>query len=189
MGPGEQMARQRHSARIEFDLYYIENWSVSLDLKIVWMTIFRGILQRQAITDASTDFVRETANRHYRGCRLHRVTSVEALLDRGCSVVGIDNLLTGHLASIAHLSGRDFVFIKHDVTNYISVDAGGSVVLLGQRAPSLSRAASHAEGRRTGRTGAGPCQGEGARFVIASTSGVRRARASEEETTGATSTR
>jgi Undecaprenyl-phosphate glucose phosphotransferase len=35
--------------RIEFDLYYIENWSVSLDLKIMWMTIFRGILQRQAL--------------------------------------------------------------------------------------------------------------------------------------------
>jgi exopolysaccharide biosynthesis polyprenyl glycosylphosphotransferase len=34
--------------RIEFDLYYIENWSVSLDLKIMWMTVFRGILQRQA---------------------------------------------------------------------------------------------------------------------------------------------
>jgi Undecaprenyl-phosphate glucose phosphotransferase len=35
--------------RIEFDLYYIENWSVSLDLKIMWMTLFRGILQRQAL--------------------------------------------------------------------------------------------------------------------------------------------
>ncbi|HTG90476.1 MAG TPA: undecaprenyl-phosphate glucose phosphotransferase [Vicinamibacterales bacterium] len=34
--------------RIEFDLYYIENWSVSLDLKIMWMTLFRGVLQRQA---------------------------------------------------------------------------------------------------------------------------------------------
>ena len=33
--------------RIEFDLYYIENWSVSLDLKIMWMTVFRGVLQRQ----------------------------------------------------------------------------------------------------------------------------------------------
>jgi Undecaprenyl-phosphate glucose phosphotransferase len=33
--------------RIEFDLYYIENWSVSLDLKIMWLTLFRGILQRQ----------------------------------------------------------------------------------------------------------------------------------------------
>ena len=33
--------------RIEFDLYYIENWSLSLDLKIMWMTLFRGVLQRQ----------------------------------------------------------------------------------------------------------------------------------------------
>ena len=24
--------------RIEYDLYYIENWSVSLDLKIIWLT-------------------------------------------------------------------------------------------------------------------------------------------------------
>jgi Undecaprenyl-phosphate glucose phosphotransferase len=29
--------------RIEYDLYYIENWSVSLDLKIMWLTLLRGI--------------------------------------------------------------------------------------------------------------------------------------------------
>ena len=29
--------------RIEFDLYYIENWSLSLDFKIMWLTILRGI--------------------------------------------------------------------------------------------------------------------------------------------------
>ena len=46
----------------------------------------------------------------------------DALLDRGHSVVGIDNLLTGDLANIAHLSGRDFVFVKHNVTNYINLD-------------------------------------------------------------------
>ena len=46
----------------------------------------------------------------------------EALLDRGYSVVGIDNLLTGDIDNIAHLSGRDFLLIKHDVTNYITVD-------------------------------------------------------------------
>jgi Undecaprenyl-phosphate glucose phosphotransferase len=28
--------------RIEYDLYYIENWSVSLDLKIMWLTVLRG---------------------------------------------------------------------------------------------------------------------------------------------------
>ncbi len=43
----------------------------------------------------------------------------ETLLDRGHSVIGIDNLLTGSTANIAHLANRDFVFIKHDVTNYI----------------------------------------------------------------------
>jgi dTDP-glucose 4,6-dehydratase len=52
----------------------------------------------------------------------------ETLLDRGHSVVGIDNLLTGDLANIAHLAGRDFVFIKHDVTNFIAVDGPVDVV-------------------------------------------------------------
>ncbi len=46
----------------------------------------------------------------------------DALIERGHSVVGIDNLLTGDLANIAHLSGRDFLFIKHNVANYIHVD-------------------------------------------------------------------
>ncbi|MEE3202565.1 MAG: UDP-glucuronic acid decarboxylase family protein [Acidobacteriota bacterium] len=46
----------------------------------------------------------------------------EALLNRGYSVVGIDSLLTGDIDNIAHLGSRDFLFIKHDVTNYITVD-------------------------------------------------------------------
>jgi Undecaprenyl-phosphate glucose phosphotransferase len=33
--------------RIEYDLYYIENWSVALDLKIMWLTVLRG-LQKHA---------------------------------------------------------------------------------------------------------------------------------------------
>jgi dTDP-glucose 4,6-dehydratase len=52
----------------------------------------------------------------------------ETLLDRGHSVVGIDNLITGDLANIAHLAGRDFVFVKHDVTNFIHVDGPVDVV-------------------------------------------------------------
>jgi Undecaprenyl-phosphate glucose phosphotransferase len=35
--------------RIEYDLYYIENWSVSLDLKIMWLTVVRGLFQRAAV--------------------------------------------------------------------------------------------------------------------------------------------
>ena len=33
--------------RIEYDLYYIENWSVSLDLKIIWLTVVRGIFSQR----------------------------------------------------------------------------------------------------------------------------------------------
>jgi Undecaprenyl-phosphate glucose phosphotransferase len=29
--------------RIEYDLYYIENWSVGLDIKIMWLTVLKGI--------------------------------------------------------------------------------------------------------------------------------------------------
>jgi Undecaprenyl-phosphate glucose phosphotransferase len=33
--------------RIEYDLYYIENWSVSLDLKIMWLTLIRSLAPRR----------------------------------------------------------------------------------------------------------------------------------------------
>jgi len=46
----------------------------------------------------------------------------EHLLDRGVSVVGMDNLLTGDVSNIEHLTGRDFVFVRHNVTNYITLD-------------------------------------------------------------------
>jgi lipopolysaccharide/colanic/teichoic acid biosynthesis glycosyltransferase len=36
--------------RIEYDLYYIENWSVSLDLKIMWLTLLRAIVPRYLAT-------------------------------------------------------------------------------------------------------------------------------------------
>ena len=34
--------------RIEYDLYYIENWSVALDLKIMWLTVLRLSFHRHA---------------------------------------------------------------------------------------------------------------------------------------------
>ena len=36
------------SKRIEYDLYYIENWSLSLDIKILWMTLRHGLRDRNA---------------------------------------------------------------------------------------------------------------------------------------------
>ncbi len=53
----------------------------------------------------------------------------ETLLQRGHSVVGIDNLMTGDVANIAHLANQDFHFIQHDVTNYIYLDGPVDYVL------------------------------------------------------------
>lgn len=46
----------------------------------------------------------------------------EALLDRGHTVIGIDNLLTGDRENIEHLQQRDFRLIQQDVARYIDVD-------------------------------------------------------------------
>lgn len=46
----------------------------------------------------------------------------EALLARGHSVIGIDNLLTGDMRNVAHLREADFQFVRHDVTRYIDID-------------------------------------------------------------------
>lgn len=53
----------------------------------------------------------------------------DALLDRGYAVVGIDNLLTGDTANVAHLANRDFLLLRHDVTNYINIDGPVDLVL------------------------------------------------------------
>jgi dTDP-glucose 4,6-dehydratase len=37
----------------------------------------------------------------------------------GHEVICMDNLLTGEISNIAHIQDRNFLFIKHDVTNYI----------------------------------------------------------------------
>ena len=53
----------------------------------------------------------------------------DSLLDRGYSVVGIDNLLTGSLSNIRHLRNRDFEFVEHDVTNDVAVPGAVDLVL------------------------------------------------------------
>lgn len=39
---GETETLDKMQKRVEFDLYYIENWSLWFDLKIIWLTVFRG---------------------------------------------------------------------------------------------------------------------------------------------------
>jgi dTDP-glucose 4,6-dehydratase len=98
----------------------------------------------------------------------------ETLLDRGYSVVGIDNLLTGDLANIAHLAGRDFLFIKHDVTNYIFVDGPVDFVL--HWASPIDYLELPIQTLKVGALGThkalGLAKAKHARFVIASTSEV-----------------
>ena len=51
------------------------------------------------------------------------------LLGKGCEVVCMDNLLTGSLENIAHIQDPRFVFVKYDVTNFISIkgDLAGAI--------------------------------------------------------------
>src|SRR5215204_1190885 len=101
----------------------------------------------------------------------------EALLDRGHSVVGIDNLLTGDTANIAHLANRDFTFIKHDVTNYIYVDGPVDFVLhWASPASPIDYLELPIPTLKVGALGThkalGLAKAKGARFVLASTSEV-----------------
>jgi dTDP-glucose 4,6-dehydratase len=53
----------------------------------------------------------------------------ETLLEGGHTVIGIDNLLTGDLANLAHLRSRDLTFIQHDDTRYFTVAGAVDFVL------------------------------------------------------------
>ncbi len=101
----------------------------------------------------------------------------EALLDRGYAVIGIDNLLTGDIANIAHLANRDFQFIKHDVTNYIYVDGPVDFVLhWASPASPIDYLELPIQTLKVGALGThkalGLAKAKGARFVLASTSEV-----------------
>jgi dTDP-glucose 4,6-dehydratase len=101
----------------------------------------------------------------------------EALLDRGHSVIGIDNLLTGDTANIAHLANRDFVFIKHDVTNYIYVEGSVDAVMhWASPASPIDYLELPIPTLKVGALGThkalGLAKAKNARFVIASTSEV-----------------
>jgi dTDP-glucose 4,6-dehydratase len=99
------------------------------------------------------------------------------LLDQGHSVVGIDNLSTGDVANIAHLAGREFVFIKHNVTNYIHVDGPVDCVLhWASPASPIDYLELPIPTLKVGALGThnalGLAKAKQARFVIASTSEV-----------------
>jgi dTDP-glucose 4,6-dehydratase len=101
----------------------------------------------------------------------------DALLDRGHTIVGFDNLLTGDTANIAHLAGRDFTFVKHDVTNYMYVDGPVDYVLhWASPASPIDYLELPIQTMKVGALGThkalGLAKSKGAAFVLASTSEV-----------------
>ena len=51
LGAGQRLARQHVARKADrVRLYYIENWSVALDLKIMWLTLSEGFFHKHALS-------------------------------------------------------------------------------------------------------------------------------------------
>jgi dTDP-glucose 4,6-dehydratase len=101
----------------------------------------------------------------------------EALVARGHTVLGIDNLITGDLANIEPLTGRGFEFFRHDVTRHIQVDGPVDVVFhWASPASPIDYLKLPIQTLKVGSLGThnalGLALAKGARFVLASTSEV-----------------
>ena len=101
----------------------------------------------------------------------------EALLDRGDEVVCIDNLVTGSQDNIAHLFGRRFQFVEHDVSNYLWVPGPVDAVLhFASPASPRDYLEMPIQTLKVGSLGShntlGLAKAKGATFMLASTSEV-----------------
>jgi dTDP-glucose 4,6-dehydratase len=101
----------------------------------------------------------------------------ERLLAEGHEVICIDNLITGRRENIAHLDGRAFRFIQHDVTRGIEVEEPVDFVLhFASPASPADYLGLPIQTLKVGSLGTlnalGLAKSKGARFLLASTSEV-----------------
>jgi len=99
------------------------------------------------------------------------------LLDAGDRVIVMDNLLTGDIRNISSFVGQDFLFVKHDVTQYIVVDEPVDCVLhFASPASPIDYMQHPIHTLKVGALGTHKALGlamhQGARFLLASTSEV-----------------
>jgi len=102
----------------------------------------------------------------------------DKFLAEGHTVIAMDNLITGTTQNIEHLAGHDrFLFIKHDVTNYIYVEGELDAVLhFASPASPIDYLTLPIQTLKVGALGThkalGLAKAKGARFLLASTSEV-----------------
>lgn len=102
----------------------------------------------------------------------------DRFLAEGHQVIAMDNLITGNTRNIAHLAGnRNFLFIHHDVTNYIYI-AGELDAILHFASPAspIDYLKLPIQTLKVGALGThnalGLALAKGARFLLASTSEI-----------------
>ncbi len=102
----------------------------------------------------------------------------DRLLAAGHQVIGIDNLITGNMANLAHLEGDDrFRFIEHDVSTFINVEGPVDNILhFASPASPIDYLELPIQTLKVGSLGThnslGLARAKGARFLLASTSEV-----------------
>ena len=102
----------------------------------------------------------------------------DALIERGESVVAVDNLVTGRAENLEHLFGTDsFQFVRHDVTEYLWVPGDVDAVLhLASPASPVDYLELPIQTLKVGSLGThnslGLAREKHARFLLASTSEV-----------------
>jgi dTDP-glucose 4,6-dehydratase len=101
----------------------------------------------------------------------------DALLEKGYSVVCIDNLDTGSLANIAHIRSERFTFLNHDITERVHIEGDVDFVYhLASPASPIDYARLPLHTLKVGAQGTwhmlGVAKFKRARFLLASTSEV-----------------